>query len=246
MGCRRPGRVLCAACAAALPRRAVSCTPAPPIPGLAACYAAGTYAEVLREMVVGHKERRLLALTAPLGLLLAQAVAALLADARASEGEPVLLVPVPSRPAATRARGHDPTGALTTAAAHALRGTYGVEATVVHLLRLRRGVVDQAGLDRAQRQANLAGCMAARPRALRTLARQQARRGDAAHVVVCDDVVTTGSTARESGRALAAVGVAVLGVACVAATPARVEAGGSAARIGVDTAGEVPPFHRTD
>ena len=212
VGCGEPGRVLCPDCRSALPSSAAEAWPSPTPAGLARPLATGPYDGALRAMVVGHKERRLLGLTRPLGELLATSVRA--AAGPTGGADPVLLVPVPSRPAAVRARGHDPTLAMTRRAARNLRDS-GREVRVGRLLRTRAGVADQAGLDADQRHANLAGSMASPAAAVRRLA------GLRAHVVVCDDVITTGATAREAQRALEAAGVAVLAVAAVAATVRR-------------------------
>jgi predicted amidophosphoribosyltransferase len=237
VGCRRPGRALCRRCAAALPDRARPAWPTPTPPGLAPPWAAGEYAGVLRALVLALKERRVLALRAPLGGLLAVAVAAALtaqlrvgtaapgpggerwagvAPGRSPPGGPVVLVPVPSRPATVRARGHDPTLAVTRHAARLLRAG-GTDAVGVPLLRTRPGMLDQSGLDARARAANLAGSIRCPSAALRRLA----RRHPAARVVVCDDVLTTGATAREAQRALESVGLRVVAIATVAATTRR-------------------------
>lgn len=208
VGCDRPGRLLCHACAASLPLVARPAWPTPVPPGLVAPWATTSYDAVARAMVLGLKEHRLLGLVRPLAALLAAAVS----EAAPSTG-PVVLVPVPSRAATVRARGHDPTAAVTARAAALLRLT-GTDVRAVRLLRLRPGVVDQAGLDASSRAANLASSMTCPSPALHRLR----ARVPAAHVVVCDDVMTTGATAREAQRALEAVGLAVCGVAVVAAT----------------------------
>lgn len=215
VGCDRPGRLVCAQCDAGLDVVPAPAWPTPVPPGLVAPWAATTYDGIVRALVVGHKERRLLALARPLGDLLARTVHAALVDRGVGPG-PVLLVPVPSRPSTTRRRGHEPTAALTRAAATTL-AAHGVEATCVSLLRTRRGLADQAGLDAGARAANLAGALRAHHPALRRLARRAAR----VQVVVCDDVLTTGATAAEAQRALRAVGLPPLAVAAVAATRLR-------------------------
>jgi predicted amidophosphoribosyltransferase len=127
-----------------------------------------------------------------------------------------VLVPVPSAPRTVRARGHDPTHAITVRAARQLT-TGGLDVEVRRLLLVRAGVADQSGLDAAGRAANLAGSMHARGRAVRRLVHSRGQ----VRVVVCDDVLTTGSTAREAQRALEAVGLEVVRVATVAATARR-------------------------
>lgn len=193
--------------------------PSPTPPGLVPPYALGDYDGVLQSLVIGHKERGLIGLRQVLGVLLARSVAAAAGGdpaAAAAGGAVLVLVPVPSRRSSTRARGHEPTRSMTAVAASALRRD-GWPAQVAPLLRLRSGVADQAGLDSAARRANLAGSMTCpRPGIVRLL-----RRWDTVRVVVCDDVLTTGSTAREAQRALAAVGLPPLAVATVAATVRR-------------------------
>jgi predicted amidophosphoribosyltransferase len=167
---------------------------------------------MLRALVLGHKEHHRLPLRGPLGSLLADAVLTLLAG---DVTGPVVLVPVPSRPGSARRRGHDPTWDITRSAARELRRR-GARASAYRLLRVGR-VGDQRELDAAGRAANLSGAMSVDGPRLARLAHRHGR----AVVVLCDDVLTTGSTAREAQRALAATGVSLAGVAVVAATRRR-------------------------
>lgn len=208
--CGTPGRLLCPACEALLPEHGTPTSPDPCPSGLAVSVVGGAYADVLRAMVLAHKERRAFALARPLGRVLAVAARELATDGL------LLLVPVPSRPAVVSSRGHDPMLRVTREAAAHLRHD-GHDVQVARLLRQAGRVADQAGLDSQTRQRNLSGSMAARTGALRALARE----GRPATAVVCDDVLTTGSTAREAQRAMEAVGVAVAGIACVSGTVRR-------------------------
>lgn len=215
LGCGQPGTTWCGCCATQLQPSSFDATPRPCPDGLLAPRAATRYDGAIKEMILAHKEHRRLALGDPLGDLLAVAVAGHLD--RTTAGTPLLLVPVPSRPAAVRARGHDPTWTITRRAAAVLRAG-GQPAVAVRLLRTRPGLRDQAGLAAGQRTANLDHSLACRTAALRRLARRHPH----GLVVVCDDVITTGATTREAQRALAAVGLQVLGGATVAAVERRV------------------------
>lgn len=212
VGCGTPGRLWCPGCDEALPVQPFAARPSPCPPGLVPTWAGATYAGVLPELVVGHKEHRRTPLAVPLARLLAGAVQAV-----APGPWPVLLVPVPSRPGTARQRGHDAGTVLARAAARHLR-RLGHGASVARLLVSRGGAMDQAGLDAGARATNLSGTFACPAARLHRLARGQA---PPPYVVVCDDVVTTGATAREAQRALEASGVDVRAVATAAATVRR-------------------------
>ncbi|QYX79649.1 ComF family protein [Streptomyces akebiae] len=189
-GCGRPRAVLCPGCRAALtgagPGRV---RPDPEPSGLPVVHAAAPYEDAVRAALIAHKERGALALAGPLGSALAGAV-------RAGGGEgPVLLIPVPSARRAVRARGHDPARRIALAAAGVLRRT-GTPARVAGVLRQRRAVADQSGLDSRQRLDNLAGALEVPAGGARLL-------GDGA-VVLVDDLMTTGASLAEAARAVRA------------------------------------------
>jgi predicted amidophosphoribosyltransferase len=216
VGCSSPGRALCAACEASLPRGGSLAWPTPTPVGLAPPYSGGDYDGLLKALVNAHKERGAFSLAVPLGRVLGDVVRCLLDDAEWPATAPVSLTPVPSRASVVRRRGHDPLLRVARAAASRLRAQ-GAHATVSRLLVSDAVVQDQAGLDAAARAVNLAGSM------------RSARRRTSRHrgvLVVVDDVLTTGATAREAQRALEASGVPVLGIATVAATRRRVPPSG--------------------
>ncbi len=214
VGCGEPGRSLCGRCRATLSGDARQAWPSPTPPGLATPWTTCEYADVARAMIVAFKERHVTGLAADLGDLLATALRGAVADQLRSA--PVIVVPVPSRRAAIRERGHDATRLLAERAAWGLRSE-GRLVEVHRLLRSRPGVADQAGLSAAERARNLQGSMACSTRALRRLG----RRHDRVAVVVIDDVLTTGATAREAQRALEGVGLPITAIATIAATRRR-------------------------
>lgn len=192
-GCTVPGTALCAACRSALAAPPLGVVHDGPrrLPPLAC---AAPYGGPVRGVLIAHKEHGRLALVRPLSTALAGAAAAL-------RPPPLtVVVPVPSSPAAVRARGHDHARRLARATARRL----GLPSRP--LLRPVREVADSAGLGAAERAANLRGALAAR------------RPLDGLRVLVVDDVVTTGASLREAVRAVRAAGGLVHGVATVAVT----------------------------
>jgi len=181
-------------------------------------------------MLILYKERARGDLARPLGMALARAVAEALGGAATAATTlvttapatpattmtappPLLLVPMPSTRSAVRRRGVDTTAHLARSAAKSFRAATGTPIRTVPALRHTRRVADQAGLDRAERAANLAGALRVAGRWRREVA--------GAEVVLVDDIVTTGATLAEAARAVRAGGATVVGAAAVAAARVR-------------------------
>lgn len=161
-------------------------------PPFAAVHAVGPYAGTLREAVQRFNYRSQLPLERPLGALLAAAVT------KAGGRRPDLVVPVPLHPARLRERGYNQSLQL----ARQLGRRLGVPADA-GLLRRVRDTTAQQGLDAATRKLNLRGAFAAGDRLT------------GRHLLLVDDVMTTGATARECAGVLRAAGAASVEVAVV-------------------------------
>jgi predicted amidophosphoribosyltransferase len=207
-GCGAADVRLCPRCARDLSAPARRLPLATPVPA----WACAAYGGPVARCVVAWKDRGRLDLTPALGSALASAVAAALAEPPGPAAGRILLVPVPSSPAARRARGADVAAALARAAGTDLRRR-GLAVEVRPALYQRRRVADQAGLGAAARRANLAGALGIR--------RTSQNRLGGAVVVLVDDIVTTGATAAEACSVLAEHGARVVGVAAACWTPRR-------------------------
>ncbi|MCG5431607.1 ComF family protein [Mycobacterium sp. MYCO198283] len=199
-GCGAPATRWCAACARTL-------APAPDAPRLVTprvdpgvpVFSLGRYAGPRRAAIVAFKEHGRADLAAPLADAVTTGLRRLYAWRLVTP--PLVLVPAPTRRLSARRRGGDPVTRLAVTAARRLPHT-----TVSPVLRLRAFTKDSVGLSGAARQHNIAGNVVLR----------RAARLPGAPVLLVDDIVTTGATAAESVRMLAAGGAAVLGVLVVA------------------------------
>jgi len=191
-GCGADGQRWCPACRARWRRPALL-----DVPGLPPVLALAPYAGSAREVVLAYKERGRRELARPLAHEVAGAL-------RAAAVPPAALVPAPSRPAAARARGGDHVLRLARAVVARTAGRAGpagpsgtVVPCVSRALALHRRAADSVGLDPAARADNLARHLRVRPRGLPP---------PGCGVVLLDDVLTTGATARAATALLAAAG----------------------------------------
>ncbi|OMC54839.1 phosphoribosyltransferase [Mycobacterium sp. IS-836] len=201
-GCGAPATRWCGACALALavkPDEPHLITPR--IDPQAPVFALGRYAGARRQAILALKEHGRADLVAPLARALAIGLHRLLTWGMLET--PLTIVPAPTRRSAARRRGGDPVARLAAAAVAAHP-----DAVVVPALRMTALARDSVGLRPAARERNIAG---------RVLLRGRPAKLQRTEVLIVDDIVTTGATARESVRVLRSAGVRVAAVLAIAA-----------------------------
>jgi ComF family protein len=179
------------AAVAPVPARCHACRAASPPYDYAR--AAGVYGGTLRDALHALKFGGARALARPLGALVLDQCGALLGP----HVDALIPVPRPRRP--PRARGFNQAALI----AAYLAAASGLPVKAAWLSR-RRGTRPQTELTATERQANVAQAFLASPRAA------------GAHVVLVDDIVTTGATAAECARTLRGAGARAVGVLAVA------------------------------
>ena len=179
-----------------------ACRLAPPPFVRAVAY--GLYDGRMKEAIHALKYDRLLAASHGLGGMLADAIAQL-----AGEAPPAMLVvPVPLHKTTYAERGFNQARMLAAEALAALRGSHPewkLTLASSTLMRLR-ATESQAGLSPHQRRLNVRGAFTVSDAAAVTMK----------HVLLIDDILTTGATARAAAQALAQAGAASVWVATLA------------------------------
>lgn len=197
-GCGVPSTRWCEACAAALEVHTDEpFVVAPRVDPGVPVFALGRYAGPRRQAIVAVKERGRRDLVAPLSRALALGIHRL-TDWGILQ-VPLAVVPAPTRRLAARRRGGDPVARVARAAT-----TAHPDLTVHPVLRTAAWVRDSVGLTTTGRERNIAGRV------------RLTGAAPAGEVLVVDDIVTTGATAREAVRTLAAGGANVAAVLTLA------------------------------
>jgi ComF family protein len=176
------------------------CRLAPPAFVKAVAY--GVYQGQLREMVHLLKYDGMQPVAGRLGTLLADSLETFVSP------QAMLVIPVPMHPSKQRQRGFNHAELLARAAMVEMRRRHPqwVLKLETSLLKRVRVTVSQAGLTTHQRRQNLRGAFFV-PRPAQLAGR---------HVLLIDDIYTTGATARACSRVLSNAGAASVRVATVA------------------------------
>ncbi len=164
----------------------------------------GLYQDRMKAAIYALKYDRLHAAARPLGRMLARAIAQLAGEAPAE----MLVVPVPLHRSKFADRGFNQARALAEHALGFLRKSHPewrLTLASSTLMRLR-ATESQAGLTTRQRRLNVRGAFSVSdPDAVRLR-----------HILLVDDILTTGATARAASLALARAGAASVWVATLA------------------------------
>lgn len=201
--------IACARCALPLAAPAALCGEClKSEPAFDAAFAPYLYGHPLDLLLTKLKFGHSLAAGRVLAELWTTALRTVLAEA-AIGALPQVIVPVPLHSSRLRERGYNQALEL----AKPLAREFGI-ALVPDLLRRARATAAQSDLDAAMRRKNLRGAFEVDTKTLGALA-------SPAHIVLLDDVMTTGTTLREAARTLKRAGIARVDVWALARAPHR-------------------------
>ena len=193
-GCGALAATLCPRCFAAIARRPIV---QEGVPGVGRVSGLGAYDGVLRRAVLALKYSNAAAVGETLGELLA--------DRLACAGD--VLVPVPLHTSRLRKRGYNQAEVLARGVLRGRRSRGCPPRLVTDALIRTVPTAPQSGLDHAARHENVGAAFCAGPGACDVMNK---------HVVLVDDVLTTGATLRACALVLTTHGAATVDACCAA------------------------------